>query len=97
MNSRRAANLGLLVGGLSSCSMAIYHFVLPFAFGWGPFLDRLPPAIRWGSYSINFFMSYLMLAGGVLTLRAWRHIRAGRSPDRRIVAAMASFWVVNTL
>ena len=77
--------------------MASFHFVLPYVFGWGPFLDRLPPAVRWGSYSINFFMSYLMLAGGALTLAAWRRLRAGGSPDSGIVVAMASFWVVNTL
>jgi hypothetical protein len=77
--------------------MAGYHFILPYAWEWGPSLDVLPPAIRWGSYSINFFMSYLLLAGGTLTLLAWRHLRSGRSADHGIAAAMGSFWVVNTL
>jgi hypothetical protein len=75
--------------------MASYHFILPYAWHWGERLGSLPPAIRWGSYSINFFMSYLMLAGGALTLVAWRRARSGRSADRGIVAAMAGFWVIN--
>lgn len=97
MTTRKPATLGLLAGGLSSCAMATYHFILPFAWHWGRWLGSLPPAIRWASYSMNFFMSYLMLAGGVLTLVACCHANSGRSPDRGIVAAMASFWLVNTL
>ena len=97
MTSTKSAKLGLFVGGVCSCLMAAYHFVLPWAWNWGNMLSNLPPAIRWGSYSINFFMSYLMLAGGALTLIASRHVHSGRSPDRGIVGAMAGFWVVNTL
>jgi len=40
-------------------------------------------------------MSFLMLAGGVLTLSALAQLRAGHQPDRGIVAAMATFWLVN--
>jgi hypothetical protein len=46
---------------------------------------------------MNFFMSYLMLAGGVLTLVALHRAQAGKPADRGIVAAMASFWLINTL
>lgn len=97
MTTRKWTKHALLVAGLNSCAMASYHFVLPFAWGWDTSLRSLPPAIRWGSYSINFFMSYLMLAGGALTLVAWRRVHSGRPPDRGIVGAMASFWVVNLL
>ena len=95
MTARRLAKLGLLLGGLGSCAMATYHFFLPYAWNWDRALHTLPPAIQWGSNSINFFMSFLMLAGGVLTLSALAQLRAGRRPDRGIVAAMATFWLVN--
>jgi hypothetical protein len=77
--------------------MACYHFALPYIWEWGPSLDALPPAIRWGSYSINFFKSYLLLMGGALTLLAWRHLGSGRTADRGIAAAMGSFWLINAL
>ena len=92
--TRPAARVALLIGSAGSCAMASYHFFIPYALGWGSSLDTLPPAIRWGSYSINFFMSYLMLAGGALTLIVWWRVGAGRPADRGIVVAMASFWVV---
>ena len=95
MTAPRLAKVGLLVGGLGSCAMAAYHFFLPYAWDWDRSLHVLPLALQWGSHSINFFMSYLMFAGGVLTLAALPQMRAGRRPDRGIVAAMAIFWMIN--
>ena len=97
MNPLRWAKLALLAAGSSSCAMAGYHLHLPWEWHWGSSLGSLPPTLRWAIYSMNFFMSYLMLAGGLLTLVAWRRIRCGRPADRGIVAAMGSFWLVNTI
>ena len=89
MTSTKSAKLGLFVGGVCSCLMAAYHFVLPWAWNWGKKLDSLPSAIRWGSYSINFFMSYLMLAGG----RAHTHCLAPTStPGGHPTAGSSGRW-----
>jgi hypothetical protein len=95
--ARTWAGVGLVVGGVNSCAMGAYHFILPYAWGWGTPLSTLPPAVRWGSYATNFFMSYLMLAGGVLTLLAWRRSRTGRPADPGIVVVMGGFWLVNAV
>jgi len=91
--------LGLLGGGLLSSAMGGFHFFLPYLFGWGPQLGNVPPEIRWGTFAINFFMSYLMLAGGVLTLVScwcWRE-NEPVTRDLGIVVVMGSFWVMNLI
>jgi hypothetical protein len=92
----RSAKAGLFTGSLGSCAMGTYHFFLPYAWRWDRPLQSLPPTLQWGSHAINFFMSYLMLAGGVLTFAAFVQLRAGRRPGHGAVAAMGSFWLVNT-
>ena len=91
--------LGLLGGGLLSSAMGGFHFFLPHLFGWGRHLGEVPPEIRWGTFAINFFMSYLMLAGGVLTLVScwlWRESDPV-TRDVGIVVVMGSFWVMNLI
>jgi hypothetical protein len=83
---------------ITTCGMALFHFVLPFVYGWPPFLLSLPPAIRWGSYSINFFFSFLLLGGGLLTLIVWRTTDARTMPvGRAVLILMCAFWVANVV
>lgn len=97
MTRRSFATLSLSLGASLSSLMGAYHFFLPWQFRWGLFLRKVPEPIPWALFSINFFFSFLLLAGGVLTFRALAAFRRTGGCDRGILVAMASFWLVNAL
>src|ERR1700682_1286915 len=97
MKRARAAKIALAVAASSSCAIGAYHFILPSMFHWGAFVTKIPSVIQWALFSINFFFSFLLLAGGILTFVALRRLHRSAPPDRGILLAMAGFWIVNTL
>jgi hypothetical protein len=97
MSRRRVTAIALAVGASSSWAMGVYHFLLPRLFDWDARATGMAPTIRWGMHSINFFFSFLLLAGGALTFVALRALRRGASPDRGILVVMICFWSLNTL
>src|SRR6266446_4098094 len=97
MTRSRTATIALAVAASSSCLMGAYHFFLPSMFHWDRFVTKVPGAIRWGLFSINFFFSFLLLAGGILTFVALRRLHRSLPPDRGVLYAMAGFWLVNLL
>ncbi len=89
--------LSLLVAGVASCAMALYHFWLPHIFGWERFMARLPPTVRWGNFIINFCFSFLLLCAGLITM-----VAAFKGGDERtlslcVAAGLAAFWTANAL
>ena len=97
MNRSRTATIALAVAASSSCLMGAYHLFLPSMFHWDRFVTKVPGAIRWGLFSINFFFSFLLLAGGILTFVALRRLHQSLPPDRGLLVAMGGFWLANTL
>ena len=97
MNRRSTATVALAVGASCSSVMGAYHFFLPSMYHWGAFLKKVPEPIPWALFSINFFFSFLLLAGGILTFVTLRELRRSSHPDRGILFAMAAFWLVNTV
>jgi hypothetical protein len=97
VNRSRTATITLAIAASSSCLMGVYHFFLPSMFHWDRFVKNIPGAIRWGLFSINFFFSFLLLAGGILTFVALRRLQRSLQPDCGVLIAMAGFWLVNTL
>jgi hypothetical protein len=93
----RTATIALAVAASASCLMGAYHFFLPSMFHWDRFVNKIPGAIRWGLFSINFFFSFLLLAGGILTFIALRRLHRSLSPDSGVLVAMGGFWLANTL
>jgi len=77
--------------------MGAYHFFLPSQFHWGAFLKKVPQPIPWALFSINFFFSFLLFAGGILSFVALREFRRSSHCDRGILIAMAGFWLANSL
>ena len=97
MTRSRTATIALAVAAASSCLMGAYHFFLPSMFHWDRFVTKVPGAIRWGLFSINFFFSFLLLAGGILTFVALRRLHRSLPPDAGVLVAMGGFWLANTL
>ena len=97
MTRARTAKVALAVAASSSCAMGAYHFFLPSMFHWDAFVKTIPSVIQWALFSINFFFSFLLLAGGILTFVALRRLHRSLPPDRGVLLAMAGFWIVNTL
>jgi len=97
MTRSRTATVALAVAASNSCLMGAYHFFLPSMFRWDMYVRKIPDAIRWGLFSINFFFSFLLLAGGILTFIALRQLHRALAPDRGLLVAMGGFWLANTL
>lgn len=97
MTRTSTAKIALAIAASSSCAMGAYHFILPSMFHWHAFVKKIPSVIQWALFSINFFFSFLLLAGGVLTFVALRRLHRSLPPDRGVLIAMAGFWIVNTL
>ena len=74
--------------------MALYHFWLPYAFHWGDVLTHVP-MVRWGLYIINASFSYLLLAGGLLSVVIAFRPELKPRVGRLVLVAMASYWVFN--
>lgn len=87
----------LSIAGISSSVMALYHFRLPSLRSWEKYVTAVPPAIKWGIFSINFFFSSLLLWGGIMTIIAalrWKKIDL---LGYLALAGMFTFWVVNAI
>ncbi len=97
MSRKSTATVALAIAASCSSLMGAYHFFLPSMFHWGAFLKKVPEPIPWALFSINFFFSSLLLAGGILTFVALRALRRSLHPDRGILFAMAAFWLANAL
>lgn len=97
MTRSRTATIALALAASNSCLMGAYHFFLPSMFHWDVFVKKVPGAIRWGLFSINFFFSFLLLAGGILTFIALRRLHRSLQPDWGVLIAMGGFWLANTL
>jgi hypothetical protein len=97
MSSRRSTDVTLVVAGLLTCGMALYHFALPFTFRWGDAISGVPPALGWALFMLNASFSYLLLAGGVLTLATARRAALNDGLARLVGIAMGGYWLFNAL
>ncbi len=82
----------LIAAGIATAVMGAFHFFLPPLFGWARFVDRLPAEIRWALFSLNTFLSVLLLTGGLASLAAARRWGPAAAWPARI---MAIFWAFN--
>ena len=93
---RQAPDVGLLVAGLLTSGMALYHFWLPSLWGWGAALQNVP-MLNWALFMLNASFSYLLLAGGALTvaiaLTSGSRDRAGAW----VLIAMCGYWSFNAV
>ena len=87
MTPKLTANVSLAVGAVFSCAMGAYHFFLPSQFHWSASLRTVPQPIPWALFSINFFFSFLLLAGGILTFIALMEFHRSSHCDRGILTA----------
>ncbi len=82
---------------ISTTGMAAYHFFLPRLWGWDTFLVQMPPAIRWASHSINFFFSFFLICGGILTFLSLRGDAWRLRQHRALFIVMGGFWATNLI
>lgn len=86
--------LGLALGGALTTGMAIYHFYLPYAFHWVEALGRAP-MLAWGIQIINGSFSYLLLAGGLITIAIGLNPRLKDRVAKLVIGALALYWILN--
>ncbi len=92
MTSVQFARVTLIIAGSATTGLAAFHFLVPYVFAWARFVDPLPPELRWTLFSMNAFLSLLLLIGGLASLRI---AQRGQTPLSWPVWMMALFWIVN--
>ena len=81
----------LLVSGVGTATMGLFHFFLPRIYGWEADMSRAPAELSWALLSLNCFFSTLLLLAGLTAAVAWWRT------ELRIVSSLtlASFWCIN--
>jgi hypothetical protein len=87
----------IALAAINTTGIAAYHFFLPRIWDWESSLVLMPPAIRWASYSINFFFSFFLISGGILTFLSLRGDAWRLSQNRALFIVMAGFWATNLI
>ena len=90
----RVPELGLALGGALTAGMALYHFYLPTAFHWGDALGRMR-MLAWALTVLNLSFSYLLLAGGVITIVVALNPRLKGTVAKMVIGSLALYWMVN--
>ncbi len=93
---KRSLDLGLALAGVLTCGMALYHFFLPFAWGWGEPLENIP-MLRWALFMLNASFSYLLLAGGVVSVVIALGPASKDRATRWMLISMAGYWLFNAV
>lgn len=93
---RRSIDFGLALAGLFTAGMALYHFCLPFIWGWGDALQH-EPMLRWALFMLNASFSYLLLAGGTITVALAFGTGARDRAGRWLLMAMCGYWLFNAV
>ena len=92
----RAPDLGLAAAGVLTAGMALYHFGLPFLWGWGKALAPWP-MLHWALFMLNASFSYLLLAGGAATVALALRREVRDRTGRWVLLAIGGYWVFNLL
>ncbi len=78
------------VASLMTVLMGLSHFFVPYLYPWEQHLEGINPAIVWALYAMNFFFSFLLTWGGILTFISY----STGQLKQWIVGGMTAFWVV---
>jgi hypothetical protein len=97
MSNHMLVRTSVAVAAINTTGLAAYHFFLPRLWNWDSALVQMPPAIRWASYSINFFFSFLLICGGILTFLALERDAWRLPQNRALFIVMAAFWAANLI
>ena len=95
--SNTLVRASIALAAINTTGIAAYHFFLPRLWGWDNALVQMPPAIRWASYSINFFFSFFLICGGILTFLSLRGDAWRLSQHRALFIVMGGFWATNLI
>lgn len=95
MRSTRLWSVSLGLAGLHDCSLALYHFVLPYHWGWRQGLDGVPDTLVWALFALNFSWSLMVLLAGCLVVYAARLGPEAGTFARRTVFGVGLFWAIH--
>ena len=90
----RAVDGGVLVAGILTSGMGLYHFFLPLQVHWSQPLARVP-MLAWALMMINACFSFLLLAGGIITIDIALRPQERDRTGAWVLAVMAGFWLFN--
>lgn len=81
----------LLVSGVGTAAMGLFHFFLPRIYGWEVDMRHAPPELGWALLSLNCFFSTLLLLVGLTAVAAWWRT------ELRVVSSLTLtlFWCTN--
>ena len=83
------------LGAIQTLLMALYHFYLPFQFGWSQFIPEGIASIKWALFALNNYFSFNLL---VLCLTLIYYIRSKKLDKIKLLSFItACFWVFSAI
>ena len=95
MKSRTLWSVSLGLAAFFDCSLALYHFVLPYHMDWQSGLGNMPDSLVWALYGLNFSWSLLLLLVGALVFIVSRLGPTAGSFARWTIFAVGLFWLIH--
>ena len=95
MQSSRLWSVFLVLAGVLGCSLALYHFVLPYHMGWRQGLGGVPDSLVWALFALNFSWSVLVFLAGCLVIYAAKLGPGAGAYARSTVLAVGLFWAIH--
>jgi hypothetical protein len=92
---RKWWSVPLAIGGIQTCMLASYHFVLPTHMQWDRGIGDLVPALVWALYALNFFWSLLALLTGILVVRAALRGPTDDTFTRNTIFVLGLYWLIH--
>ncbi len=85
----------LLIAAIDDCGLALYHFMLPYQFGWSNALKGVADTLVWALFALNFSWSVLVFLMGVLVLYLARLGPAAGKFAKVTLFAVGLFWAIH--
>jgi hypothetical protein len=95
MQSSRLWSVSLVLAGGLGCSLALYHFVLPYQMQWRQGLGEAPDSLVWALFALNFSWSVLVFLAGCLVIYAAKLGPGAGLYARRTVFTVGLFWAIH--
>lgn len=95
VQSSRLWSVSLVLAGVLGCSLALYHFVLPYQMGWRQGLGGVPDSLVWALFALNFSWSVLVFLAGCLVIYAARLGPEAGPYATGTVFTVGLFWAIH--
>ena len=96
-NYKKAGIMCNSIASIITILMGISHFFVPFIFPWTDVAKDMYPPIKWALFAMNFFFSFLLTWGGILSLVSLHKWYENRGVNFGVIGGLGLFWFVGAI